>query len=69
MNRDKVITDLIAEIKADKSIVQPWRNKAVARLQEAQAFERMGGRRARLRPTTEPDTWPAERDGIGSDDD
>lgn len=42
MNYDQQITHLIEAIKADKSIIQPWRNKAVARLEEAHAFIRMG---------------------------
>lgn len=42
MNYDQEITKLINEIKADKSIIQPWRNKAAARLEEVQAFVRMG---------------------------
>ncbi len=42
MTYDQKITDLLAEIKADKSVIQPWRNKAVARIEEAQAFVRMG---------------------------
>lgn len=42
INYDKTVTDLVKAIKQDKSIIQPWRNKAVARLEEAQAFVRMG---------------------------
>ena len=42
MNYDQQINNLAETIKADKSIIQPWRNKAVARLEEAQAFVRMG---------------------------
>lgn len=42
MNYDQEITDLVEAIKADKSIVQPWRNKASARLEEAQAFVKYG---------------------------
>lgn len=37
------INALIEEIKADKSIVQPWRNYATKALSEAQAFLVMGG--------------------------
>ena len=36
------INDLIEHIKADKGIVQPWRNKAISRMEEATAFIRMG---------------------------
>lgn len=36
------INDIIEHVKADKGIVQPWRNKAIARMEEAQAFIRMG---------------------------
>lgn len=68
MNRNQVISDLIADIKGDKSIVQPWRNKAVARLQEAQAFERMG-RTSTYASTTAPDSWPADGEPIGSQND
>ena len=42
MNYDQEITKLVEAIKADKSIIQPWRNKAAARLEEGQAFVRMG---------------------------
>jgi hypothetical protein len=28
----------IEQIKLDKGVVQPWRNKAIARIEEAQAF-------------------------------
>ena len=42
MNYDEQILALITAAKADKSIIQPWRNKAAARLEEAQAFIRMG---------------------------
>lgn len=42
MNYDQQITKLIMDVKADKAIIQPWRNKATARLEEAQAFIRMG---------------------------
>ena len=42
MNYDQTITELVEAIRVDKSIIQPWRNKAVARLEEAQAFVRMG---------------------------
>jgi hypothetical protein len=42
LNYDKLINDLVEAIKADKAIIQPWRNKAVARLEESQAFVRMG---------------------------
>lgn len=42
MNYDAAIQEIIDVIKADKSIVQPWRNKASSRLEEVQAFVRMG---------------------------
>ncbi len=42
MNYDSEINRLVEAIKADKSIIQPWRNKAVARAEECQAFVRMG---------------------------
>ncbi|HVB24101.1 MAG TPA: hypothetical protein VNG51_19340 [Ktedonobacteraceae bacterium] len=42
MNYDAAFITFIEQIKADKSIVQPWRNKACARLEEVQAFVRMG---------------------------
>ena len=42
MNYDQEINKLVEAIKADKSIVQPWRNKAVSSLEESQAFVRMG---------------------------
>lgn len=38
MNYDSSIQSLIASIKEDKSIVEPWRNKAQARLEEVLAF-------------------------------
>jgi len=42
MNYDQTIQQVIKLIKEDKSIIQPWRNKAVARLEETQAFIKMG---------------------------
>lgn len=42
MNYDNNIYLITERIKTDKTIMQPWRNKAVARMQEAQAFIRMG---------------------------
>lgn len=42
MNYDMEITKLVGMLKSDKSIIQPWRNKSIARLEEAQAFIRMG---------------------------
>lgn len=42
--------DLITATKADKSIAQPWRNKAVARLEEAQAFVEKGQRTTHVKP-------------------
>ena len=36
------IDDMIEHIKADKSIIQPWRNDAIAQLRRAKAFIRMG---------------------------
>jgi len=50
MNYDQTISDLLATIKADKSIIQPWRNKAFARLEEAQAFIRMGRTSTNIQP-------------------
>jgi len=42
MQYDSQINQIVERLKTDKTVVQPWRNKAVARLQEAQAFVRMG---------------------------
>ncbi len=42
MDYDSSIQDIIAILKEDKSVVQPWRNKATSRLEEVQAFIRMG---------------------------
>lgn len=50
MNHNDEIIQLIKYVKADKSIVQPWRNKAVARLEEAQAFIKMGQSTTNLKP-------------------
>jgi hypothetical protein len=52
VNYDQEITDLVGAIKADKSIIQPWRNKATARLEEAQAFVRMGKTSSSLKAET-----------------
>jgi hypothetical protein len=40
MNYDyeKVLADVVNDIRADKSIMQPWKNKAMARIQEAAVF-------------------------------
>lgn len=54
MNYDSEINKLAEAIKADKSIVQPWRNKAVARLEESQAFVRMGKSTSTLRTESNP---------------
>lgn len=48
MNYDEQINELVTAIKIDKAIIQPWRNKAVARLEEAQAFVRMGKTSTRI---------------------
>lgn len=53
MNYDQKLQELITAIKADKSIVQPWRNKAISRLDETQAFLSMG-----KRMTNRP--WPPD---------
>ncbi len=50
MNYDQTISELLATIKADKTIIQPWRNKAHARLEEAQAFIRMGRTSTNIQP-------------------
>lgn len=42
MNYDHELQRLITAIKADKSIVQPWKNYALKHLYEAQAHLRMG---------------------------
>lgn len=42
MNYDEQINNIVIAIKGDKAIIQPWRNKAASRLEEAQAFVRMG---------------------------
>jgi len=42
MNHDATIQAIIKDIKADVSIVQPWRNYAIKSMNEAQAFVRMG---------------------------
>jgi len=42
LNYDQEINKIVEAIKADKSIAQPWRNKASARLEEVRAFVRMG---------------------------
>jgi len=54
MNYDQEIQDIVANIKSDKSIVQPWRNKAMARLEEAQAFIRMGKTTSLEKPDDPP---------------
>ena len=42
MSYDEEIQTLIDAIKADKAIVQPWRNYAIKHLMETQAHIRMG---------------------------
>lgn len=44
------IRDIITAVKSDKSIVQPWRNKVVARLEEAIAFIHEGQNTSNLKP-------------------
>ena len=50
MNYDHELQRIITAIKADKGIVQPWRNKALARLQEVQAFIHEGQHTSNLKP-------------------
>jgi hypothetical protein len=42
MDYDDAITQVVDVLKADKSIVQPWRNYAIKAAAEMQAFVRMG---------------------------
>lgn len=50
MNYDQRFAQLIADVKADKSVTQPWRNKAIGRLDEAQALLEKGQRMTNLQP-------------------
>lgn len=50
MNYDAEINRIAETIRHDKDIAQPWRNKAKARLEEAQAFIRMGKTTSNLKP-------------------
>lgn len=50
MNYDQVITDMQAAIKADKSLMQPWKNYASKELSIAQALIRMGKTSTSLKP-------------------
>lgn len=50
MNYEQQINRIIETLKADKSIVQPWRNKATARLEESMAFVRMGRTTTGIKP-------------------
>lgn len=52
------IFTFIEQIKADKTIVQPWRNKAVARLEEVSAFVRMGKTTTYLSPVSATEHSP-----------
>ncbi len=54
MDYDAYITELTDVLKQDKSVVQPWRNKSVARLQEVQAFIRMGKSTTNRKPDDHP---------------
>lgn len=42
MNYDEELDKVMVVISSDKAIIQPWRNKAKSRLDEAKAFIRMG---------------------------
>lgn len=42
MNYQSEIERIKAALKADKAIIQPWRNKAMSQLENAQAFIRSG---------------------------
>jgi hypothetical protein len=44
------IQDIITMLKDDKSCVQPWRNKAIARLEESIAFIEKGHNTTNLKP-------------------
>lgn len=50
MNYDAQITDLITAIKADKSIIQPWRNYAIKAANEMISFIEKGQRTTNMRP-------------------
>ena len=55
MDYDQSIQEIISVLKADKSVIQPWRNYAIKHLMEAQAHVKMG-----LTTTNrEPDDHPA----------
>jgi len=41
MNYDQAITEMLAAIKADKSLAQPWKNYAASDLARVQAVIRM----------------------------
>lgn len=54
MNYDQEITRLIEEIKADKSLAQPWKNYASKELHVAQSLIRM----AKTTTNRAPDNAP-----------
>ena len=42
MDYDAAITEIVDVLKADKAVVQPWKNYALKAANEMQAFVRMG---------------------------
>lgn len=54
MNYDQEITRLIEEIKADKSLAQPWKNYASKELHVAQSLIRMGKTTTNRAPDNAP---------------
>jgi len=50
MNYDQAITEMLAAIKADKSLAQPWKNYASSDLARVQAVIRMAQTATNLKP-------------------
>jgi len=50
MNYDQIITDLVEAIKADKSLMQPFKNYATSDLLRVQAVVRMANQTTLLEP-------------------
>lgn len=50
MNYDEIITNLVEAIKADKSLIQPFKNYAASDLLRVQAIVRMAKQTSLLEP-------------------
>src|SRR5256885_8922242 len=63
MHYDQYIQELVDVLKADKSIVQPWRNYAIKHFQEGLADVHMGKATTNREPVEYDVSYPGGKDG------